>query len=104
MKLGIIPKLFLNLFKKPLTVKFPQKSLPLPEGYRGIPEFFPNKCLGCSLCAQACPNKAIKMVKIRQKDGTIKKQPKIDINKCCFCGLCQSVCPTGAIKLAKKIP
>ncbi len=104
MKFKIIPKLFLNLFKRPLTVKFPAESLSIPDGYRGKHRFLPDKCLGCGKCVQVCPNKAIEMVEVKQEDGTIKKQPKIDINKCCFCGLCENVCPTKAIRLTKEIP
>jgi len=104
MKLRIIPKLILNLFKRPLTVKFPAESLSIPDDYRGKHNFSPDKCLGCGECAKICPNKAIEMVEVKQKDGTIKKQPKIDINKCCFCRLCEDVCPTKAIHLTKKIP
>ena len=44
------------------------------------------------------------MVEVKQKDGTIKKEPRIDINKCCFCGLCEDVCPAKAIRLSRKIP
>ncbi len=104
MKLKIIPKLILNLFKKDLTVKFPAESLVIPSGYRGKYSFSPDKCLGCGRCAQICPNKAIEMVEVKQKDGTIKRLPKFDINKCCFCRLCEDVCPTKAIHLTKKIP
>lgn len=104
MKIKIIPKLILNLFRRPLTVKFPAESLSIPDGYRGKHKFLPDKCLGCGRCAEICPNKAIEMVEVKQKDGTIKKQPEIDINKCCFCGLCEEVCPTKAIRLTQKIP
>ena len=104
MKLRIIPKLILNFFKKPLTVKFPKESIPIPQGYRGRHTFLPEKCLGCGRCAKLCPNKAIRMVEVRQKDGTIKKEPRIDINKCGFCGLCEEVCPAKAIRLTKEIP
>ncbi len=104
MKLKIIPKLIANLFKKPITVRFPKQSFDIPDGYRGKHSFSPNKCLGCGACARICPNKAIEMVDIKQKDGSIKKQPKINLSKCCFCGLCENVCPTKAIHLTKKIP
>jgi len=104
MKLKIIPKLILNLFKKPLTVRFPKESISIPDGYRGEHSFNPDKCLGCGRCAQICPNEAIEMVTVKQKDGTTKNRPKIDIHKCCFCRLCEDVCPTKAIRLSKKIP
>ena len=104
MKLKIIPKLILNLFKKPLTVRFPKETISIPDGYRGKHSFDPEKCLGCGNCARICPNKAIEMIEVKQKDGTIKKQPKININKCCFCRLCEDVCPVKAIRLTKQIP
>jgi NADH-quinone oxidoreductase subunit I len=105
MKLKIIPKLIINLFKRFLTVKYPTKSLSIPEGYRGIPKLLrPEKCLGCGRCAKACPNKAIEMVEVKQKDGSIKKEPRIDLNKCCFCGLCEEACAFKALCLTKEIP
>jgi NADH-quinone oxidoreductase subunit I len=104
MKFSVIPKLLLNLFKKRMTVKFPQESIPLPANYRGLHNFDAGKCLGCGKCAEICPNKAITMIDVKQPDGTTQKRPRIDINKCCFCGLCESVCPTKALRLTKKIP
>ncbi|WP_457756352.1 4Fe-4S binding protein [Thermodesulfatator indicus] len=43
---------------------------------------------GCSLCLEACPEKAIKEI----DDGL-----QIDHFKCNGCGTCISVCPTGAV-------
>jgi len=100
MKFAIISNLLKNIFKKPITVMFPQESIPIPDGYRGEHEHDRFKCISCGLCAMICPNKAIEMV--QTKEG--KKYPEIDIGKCCFCGLCQDICPTSALKLTKNIP
>ena len=104
MRMNIVLKLISNLFKRPLTVRFPSESLSIPSGYRGKHIFDPTKCLGCGNCARVCPNRAIEMIEIKQNNGTIKKQPKVNINKCCFCRLCEDACPTKAIHLTKKIP
>jgi len=48
----------------------------------------PKTCIGCTLCVQNCPSKAIAM-----KDG----KAVIDPEKCVNCGLCVQKCPTKAI-------
>jgi len=48
-----------------------------------------DNCIGCGICACACPNKAIKMKLSKYKE--IK--PGIALNKCSFCGICSEYCP-----------
>ncbi len=105
MKFRVVPKLFKNLSSKPITVKFPFESIPIPNGYRGEHSFEIGKCISCGLCANICPNKAIEMVEApdKYKEKYPKKYPKIDIGKCCFCALCQDICPTNAINMTKNV-
>ena len=103
MKLGILPKLFKNLFSKPMTVRFPQESIPIPDGYRGEHAYDMKKCISCGLCAKICPNRAIEMIEVSEeyKNKYPKTYPKIDLGKCCFCGLCEDICSKDAIRLTK---
>jgi len=105
MKLGILPKLVHNLFSKPMTVKFPHESIPIPDGYRGEHHYDIDTCICCGLCAKICPNRAIEMVDVSKeyKKKYPKKYPKIDLGKCCFCGLCEDICPKDAIRLTKNV-
>jgi formate hydrogenlyase subunit 6/NADH:ubiquinone oxidoreductase subunit I len=88
-----------NLFRRALTVRFPKESLEIPKTYRGEHEFDGGKCRGCSLCANICPNKAIRMV-----ETVNGRRPEIDLSKCCFCGLCEDVCPSKALRLTEELP
>ena len=103
MKLGILPRLFKNLFSKPMTVRFPHESIPIPDGYRGEHAYDMKKCISCGLCAKICPNRAIEMIEVSEeyKNKYPKTYPKIDLGKCCFCGLCEDICSKDAIKLTK---
>lgn len=48
-----------------------------------------SECCGCTACANACPNKAIKMTP--DEEGFL--YPFINKNYCIECGLCVKVCP-----------
>jgi uncharacterized protein (DUF362 family)/Pyruvate/2-oxoacid:ferredoxin oxidoreductase delta subunit len=54
------------------------------------PTFEWDKCLGCGMCAKACPPKAIAM-----EDG----KPSVDLSLCIRCFCCHEVCPKKAIDL-----
>jgi NADH-quinone oxidoreductase subunit I len=66
------------------------------------------KCIGCSLCAGACPARCINVVAAENTD-TERYSPgeryavryEINMIRCIFCGYCQEACPTGAIVLRK---
>jgi NADH-quinone oxidoreductase subunit I len=64
------------------------------------------RCIGCSLCAGACPARCIY---VEAGDNTDEKRfspgeryaKRYEINmlRCIFCGFCQEACPTTAIVL-----
>lgn len=49
------------------------------------------KCIGCGLCADDCPNACLSL-----KDGKAKADP----SGCIECGHCYAVCPRGAVLMA----
>lgn len=52
-----------------------------------------NKCIGCKICIQTCPEpNAIIFI-------ASKKKSKIVATKCKACGICIVKCPKEAIKL-----
>lgn len=66
------------------------------------------KCIGCSLCAGACPARCI-YVEAAENTDQERYSPgeryaaryEINMIRCIFCGYCQDACPTGAIVLRK---
>ena len=82
---------FKHLFRRPVTLEYPEKKKEPPENFRGKP--IVDNCIKCGTCFRVCPTGAI-----RFEDDTIV----IDLKKCIFCGNCAYYCPKGAIKMSKE--
>jgi len=101
-----------HLFKKPVTVNYPDEKVDIKPRFRGRhhllkhPDSDLEKCIGCSLCAAACPAYAI-YVEAAENDPEnptsagerYAKIYEINMLRCIFCGFCEEACPTGAIVL-----
>ena len=92
-----------KLFKKPITVQYPEEKTPQSSRFRGLHALrrYPNgeeRCIGCKLCEAVCPALAITIDTEMRSDGT-RRTTKYDIDlfKCILCGFCEEACPVDAI-------
>ena len=94
-----------------LTTKYPKVFREKPERFHGrhVLNRYPDgmeKCIGCELCAGACPAKCIY---VRGEDNPIDDPVspgerfgfvyEINMLRCIFCALCVEACPTEAITM-----
>ncbi len=99
------------LFKKPVTNQFPDEPVLVYPRFRGrhVLKRHDNgleKCIGCALCAAACPTQCIR-VEAAENTEENRRSPgeryaevyEINMLRCIFCGYCAQACPTGAIVL-----
>ena len=83
-----------NLFKKPVTIKYPFEKTYIPDDYRGVIEFDENLCIWCRRCEIACPPGAI----VFSQDMEGKQTYHYNKAVCIFCKECVRNCPKeGAI-------
>jgi len=102
---------FKHLFRKPITVNYPEQKVPMFPKFRGKQVLMRDengleKCVACGLCSVACPADAI-YLEAAENDGTVQAGPRyasvyqIHKTRCIFCGYCEEACPVGAIFMGK---
>jgi NADH-quinone oxidoreductase subunit I len=100
-----------HVFESPVTISFPEVERPVRERFKGKHALkrYDNgleKCIGCALCAAACPADAIWVEAAENSDEArfspgerYAKTYEINMLRCIFCGYCEDACPTEAIVL-----
>ena len=106
---------FATMFRKLETEEYPEVKRPTQPRYHGRHQLnrHPDgleKCVGCELCAWACPADAIYVEGANNDDsegGGGRFSPgerygrvyQINYLRCIFCGLCIEACPTRALTM-----
>jgi NADH-quinone oxidoreductase subunit I len=103
-----------TMFKKVTTEQYPEDKRPTAPRFHGrhVLNRYPDgleKCIGCELCAWACPADAI-YVEGADNTDEARFSPgerygavyQINYLRCIFCGLCIEACPTRALTMSNE--
>jgi NADH-quinone oxidoreductase subunit I len=94
------------------TISYPEEKVPVYPRFRGrhrlhrFEDTGLEKCVGCSLCAAACPADCIRVVAAENTpDDRVSAGERyaavyeINLSRCIFCGYCEIACPFDAITM-----
>jgi NADH-quinone oxidoreductase subunit I len=101
-----------HLFRRRMTLRYPESKMKLPDGYRYPKAGFKGRhvldmarCTGCSICEYICRNiaGAIGMVPVQGTFARNRKAifPQIDYGYCVFCGFCVDSCSFNALTMGQ---
>jgi NADH-quinone oxidoreductase subunit I len=94
------------------TISYPEEKVPVYPRFRGRHKLHRfedtglEKCVGCSLCAAACPADCIRVVAAENTpENRVSAGERyaavyeINLSRCIFCGYCEVACPFDAITM-----
>jgi NADH-quinone oxidoreductase subunit I len=94
------------------VISYPEEKIPVYPRFRGRHRLHKfedtglEKCVGCSLCAAACPADCIRVVAAENTpDNRVSAGERyaavyeINLSRCIFCGYCEVACPFDAITM-----
>jgi NADH-quinone oxidoreductase subunit I len=103
---------FARMAEGPVTYQYPEEKVPVYPRFRGrhrlhrFEDTGLEKCVGCSLCAAACPADCIRVVAAENTpDNRVSAGERyaavyeINLSRCIFCGYCEIACPFDAITM-----
>ena len=103
---------FARVIEGPHTIQYPEEKVPVYPRFRGRHKLHKfedtglEKCVGCSLCAAACPADCIRVVAAENTpEHRISAGERyaavyeINLSRCIFCGYCEVACPFDAITM-----
>ena len=103
---------FARFAEGPATLQYPEEKVPVYPRFRGRHKLHKfedtdlEKCVGCSLCAAACPADCIRVVAAENTpENRVSAGERyaavyeINLSRCIFCGYCEIACPFDAITM-----
>jgi NADH-quinone oxidoreductase subunit I len=103
---------FGRLVEGTYVYQYPEEKIPVYPRFRGRHKLHRfedtglEKCVGCSLCAAACPADCIRVVAAEntpeQRVSAGERYAavyEINMSRCIFCGYCEVACPFDAITM-----
>lgn len=102
-------------FSRTKVHQYPEEKIPVYTRFRGrhrlhrFEDTGLEKCVGCSLCAAACPADCIRVVAAENTpEHRVSAGERyaavyeINLSRCIFCGYCEIACPFDAITMGNE--